>query len=262
MPTVLVTGASRGIGLAVAKRMQSAGWDVLSGVRRAEDASVGTPVVVDVTDVGELDLPDRLDAVVNNAGVVVASPIEAVDLDDLRGQLEVNVVGQVAVTQAVLPRLRESSGRIVFMSSVSGRVSTPFTGPYNASKFALEAIADSLRIEMREWGVHVSLIEPGAIDTAIWQDAEATLDENVAKLSPRHRELYGSRLEALRTTIRRSAKAAIPPEKVADAVHHALTAARPKPRYLVGTDARAQLVIRALPTRAADAAIARLTGGR
>jgi NAD(P)-dependent dehydrogenase (short-subunit alcohol dehydrogenase family) len=263
MPTVLVTGASRGIGLAVAKRMHAAGWEVLSGVRRIEDATVGTPVVVDVTDVGPLDLPARLDAVVNNAGIVVGAPIEAIGIDDLRRQLEVNVVGQVAVTQAVLPRLRASGGRIVFMSSVSGRVATPFTGAYAASKYALEATADALRMELRPWGIRVSLVEPGAIDTALWQEAEATLDETLAALQPEHRQLYGQRVEALRKTVRRTAKAAIGAEKVADAVHHALTAPKPKARYLVGTDARVQLAIaRALPTRAFDAAISRLTGGR
>ena len=262
MPTVLVTGASRGIGLAVAQRMQSAGWDVLSGVRRVEDATVGTPVVVDVTDVGTLDLPERLDAVVNNAGIVVGGPIEALDLDELRRQLEVNVVGQVAVTQAVLPRLRESRGRIVFMSSVSGRVATPYTAAYAASKHALEAIADGLRIELRPWRIPVALIEPGAIDTALWQEAEATLDESLAALKPEHRELYGERVNALRKTVRRTAKAAIPAEKVAEAVHRALTAPRPKARYVVGTDARVQLALHALPARAFDAAVARLTGGR
>lgn len=263
MPTVLITGASRGIGLASAKRMEAAGWEVLSGVRRPEDAVVGTPVVVDVTDVGALDLPARLDAVVNNAGIVVGGPVEALGLDDLRRQLEVNVVGQVAVTQAVLPRLRACGGRIVFMSSVSGRVSAPFMSAYNASKFALEAIADSLRIELRPWRIPVSLIEPGAIDTDIWQGAEGMLDETVAALAPEHRTLYERQVQAMRKTVRRTAKAAIPPEKVADAVHGALTASRPRARYVVGTDARVQLALRgALPTRVFDAAVARLAGGR
>jgi NAD(P)-dependent dehydrogenase (short-subunit alcohol dehydrogenase family) len=262
MPTVLVTGASRGIGLAVCRRMESAGWEVLAGVRRAEDAVVGKPVLVDVTDVGELDLPGRLDAVVNNAGIVVGGPIEALSLEELRTQLEVNVVGQVAVTQAVLPRLRESRGRIVFMSSVSGRVATPYTGAYAASKYALEAVADALRIELRPWSIPVSLIEPGSIDTALWQDAETTLDEGIAKLSPEHRTLYLDKINGLRKTIRRTAKNAIPPDKVAEAVHRALTASRPRARYVVGADARVQLGIHALPERVFDAAVARLTGGR
>ena len=265
MPSVLITGASRGIGLATARRMQAAGWEVLAGVRRAEDATVGTPVVVDLEDASGLagQLPARLDAVVNNAGIVVGGPVEALALDDLRRQLEVNVVGQVAVTQAVLPRLRASGGRIVFMSSVSGRISAPYTGAYNASKHALEAIADALRIELRPWSIPVTLIEPGAIDTDIWQGAESMLDDTLAVLEPEQRTLYEKQVHALRKMVRRTAKAAIPPEKVADAVHDALTAARPRARYVVGTDARVQLVLRgALPTRAFDATIARLTGGR
>src|SRR4051794_13181077 len=155
MPTVLVTGASRGIGRATALRLAGAGWDVRAGVRSetdgallASEADGITPVVLDVTDaeqVAALDasLPEHVDAVVNNAGVVVAAPVEALDLGELRHQLEVNVVGQVAVTQAVLPRLRAARGRVVFVSSVSGRVSAPFMGAYSASKYALEALADT-----------------------------------------------------------------------------------------------------------------------
>src|SRR4051812_28820003 len=184
MPTVLVTGASRGIGRATALRLAASGWDVRAGVRSETDgallaAEAGgiTPVVLDVTDddqVAALDavLPERLDAVVNNAGVVIAAPVEGLALADLRHQLEVNVVGQVAVTQAVLPRLRASRGRVVFVSSVSGRVSAPFMGAYSASKYALEALADALRLELRPWGVAVSLIEPGAIDTDVWRNAQ------------------------------------------------------------------------------------------
>ena len=174
MPSVLVTGAARGIGRATVLRLAGAGWDVVAGVRRAADgealtATAGaagriTPLQLDVSDAGQvaaLDgaLPQRLDAVVNNAGVVVSGPIEAVPPAELRRQLDVNVVGQVAVTQAVLPRLRAARGRVVFVSSLSGRVSTPMTGAYSASKFALEAVADALRMELRPWGVRVVLVE-------------------------------------------------------------------------------------------------------
>jgi NAD(P)-dependent dehydrogenase (short-subunit alcohol dehydrogenase family) len=265
MPTVLVTGASRGIGLAIARRLDADGWDVLAGVRRAQDAVAGTPVVLDVADVGDLAarLPERLDAVVNNAGIVVGGPVEALTLDDLRRQLEVNVTGQIAVTQAVLPRLRASGGRIVFMSSVSGRVATPFTGAYNASKFALEALADALRMELRPWSIPVSLVEPGSIDTALWQDALETADAAEAAMAPEHLALYAKQLKGMRGAIRRTQKRTSPPEKVADAVHRALTDTRPRARYVVGPDARVQIGLRAaLPTRAFDAAIARLTGGR
>ena len=156
MPTALVTGASRGIGRATALRLAARGWRVFAGVRREEDGaelvaagSTVSPIRLDITDpldVASLDdnLPDCLDAVVNNAGVLVHGPIEGVPLDSLRGQFEVNIVGHVAVTQAVLPRLREAQGTVVFMSSLSGRIATPMTGIHNATKFALEGLADSL----------------------------------------------------------------------------------------------------------------------
>ena len=273
MPTVLVTGASRGIGRAIVDRMLADGWDVVAGVRSSEHADAlrapkVTPIILDVANAEHLQalpdqLPPRLDAVVNNAGVVVGNPVEALGLEELRHQFEVNVVGQVGVTQAVLPRLRESKGRIVMMSSVSGRVSTPYLGAYNASKFALEALGDALRIELRPWGIRVSLVEPGAIDTDIWRGALDTADEGERSMSAEHRALYGSALAGLRKTIKRTQKQTSPPEKVAAAVHAALTAPRPRERYLVGVDARVQLALRVvLPTRGFDAAIARLTGGR
>lgn len=275
MPSVLITGASRGIGRATSLLLAAEGWDVLAGVRgeAAGHELAGaspriTPVVLDITaprDVARLDevLPAELTAVVNNAGVVVGGPVEAVPLDELRRQLEVNVVAQVAVTQAVLPRLRASRGRVVFVSSVSGRVATPYTGAYNASKFALEALADALRIELRPWRIPVSLVEPGAIDTAIWQDALDTADATEAAMSAEHRTLYAKQLQGLRGTIRRTQRQTSPPDAVATAIRTALTAERPRARYLVGTDARVQLALRTLlPTRGFDAAIARLTGGR
>jgi NAD(P)-dependent dehydrogenase (short-subunit alcohol dehydrogenase family) len=273
MPTVLVTGASRGIGRAITNRMAAAGWDVLAGVRDEAAAAelrrtAGTrvaPITLDITSPADVAaLADRpVDAVVNNAGVVLAGPVEALALADLRDQLEVNVVAQVAVTQAVLPHLRERGGRVVFISSVSGRVSTPFSGAYNASKFALEGIADALRMELRPWGIPVALVEPGAIDTDIWRGMLDTADAAEAKMSTEHRELYAERAAAMRTSIRRTQKQTSSPDKVAAAVHDALTAQRPRERYLVGADARVQLALRtALPTRAFDSAISRLTGGR
>lgn len=277
MPSVLITGASRGIGRAAALRLARAGWDVLAGVRRLEDGQALrreargeriVPVELDVNSPEHLAalgdvLPERLDGVVNNAGAVVGGPVEALALDDLRRQLDINVVAQVAVTQAVLPRLRAGGGRVVFVSSVSGRVSTPFTGAYNASKFALEALADSLRMELRPWGIDVSLIEPGSIDTDIWRNALETSDATEAAMSEEHRRLYGERVRALRKAIRRTQANLSSPEKVADAIHAALTAERPKARYVVGADARLQLALRAaLPTRAFDAAVSRLSGGR
>lgn len=274
MPTVLITGASRGIGRAAALGLAAREWQVFAGVRRPEDgtplaaAAPGqiTPVTLDITDseqVAALDavLPAHLDGVVNNAGVVVAGPVEAVPISELRRQLEVNVVAQAAMTQAVLPRLRASRGRLVFVSSVSGRVATPMFGPYSASKFALEALVDALRIEVRPWGIRVSLIEPAQTDTDLWRHAEQDLDTFVAELNPWHRELYAKHITGFRKTIPRSMKAAAPVDGVAEAIERALTVRRPRARYVVGTDARAQAVIgRLLPTPVRDLVLGLSTG--
>ena len=266
MPSVLVTGAGRGIGRATALRLAGHGWDVIAGVRRAEDgqalseAQAGriTAVTLDVTDEQQLAaldgaLPGQLDALVNNAGVVVGSPIEAVPLSELRRQLEVNVVGQAAVTQAALPRLRASRGRAVFVSSLSGRVATPLMGPYSASKFALEAMADALRMELAPWGIRVILIEPTQTDTDLWRHAERDLDEAVAAISPSHRELYAGHIAGFRKMIPRSQRAAVPAESVAAVIEKALTDRRPRARYLVGRGARAQALLAQLtPTPVLD----------
>jgi len=276
VPSVLLTGAGRGIGRTSALRLAAGGWEVFAGVRRLEDgqalADAGgagakiVPVVLDVTDaqqVAALDqaLPERIDALVNNAGIVLSGPVEGLALEDLRNQLEVNVVGQVAVTQALLPRLRTTRGRIVFIGSVSGRVSAPLLGAYSASKFALEGLADALRMELRRWDIRVVLIEPGAIDTDLWRLAPEAARETEDALSPEVRELYSEHLAGIRKTIPRMQKQASPPEAVAAAVERALTAGRPRARYLIGVDAHSQVVMDAvLPTRAIDAAVSFFTG--
>jgi NAD(P)-dependent dehydrogenase (short-subunit alcohol dehydrogenase family) len=275
MPTVLITGASRGIGRAAVLRLAEAGWEVLAGVRRAEDGSsledeapAGRvePLLLDLTDQGDLDalpsrLPERLDAVVNNAGIVVYGPVEGLSLDALRRQLDVNVVAQVGVTQAVLPRLRAARGRVVFVSSFMGRVCSPMMGAYGVSKFALEGIADALRVELRPWGMRVVLVEPGAIDTDLWRGAQTTIDEAEAALAPAHLELYGRHLAGGRRSVSRMQKQLSPVAKVADAILTALTAKRPRARYVVGPDAHVQVALRAaLPTPAFDLAVAKVTG--
>lgn len=250
---------------------------MFAGVRRAEDgesllaagpAGRITSLALDVTDaeqIAALDqaLPERVDALVNNAGIVVPGPVEGLTMEDLRRQLEVNVVGQVAVTQALLGRLRASRGRIVFVSSIGGRFSSPMMGAYSASKFALEGLADALRVELRPWGIAVALIEPGAIDTDLWRRAPDTARDTEDALRPELRELYAEHLSGIKKMIPRIQKQASTAEIVAAAVERALTATRPRARYLVGTDARLQAAIgTALPTRAADAAIARFAGIR
>jgi NAD(P)-dependent dehydrogenase (short-subunit alcohol dehydrogenase family) len=276
MATVLITGASRGIGRATAARLAAAGWDVVAGVRSTDDgealtAELGarvTPVQLDVAEPADIEalaseLPERLDAVVNNAGFVVDGPVETVTPDALRRQFDVNVVGQVAVTQALLPRLRASRGRIVFMSSLSGRISTPMTGAYSASKFALEAIADALRVELRPWKIAVILVEPGATDTDIWRGALDTYERTQAAMTAEQRELYAHHLAGTRKLLAQMQKRAVPVEDVAATVERALTASRPRARYPVGLANRAQLAAAAaLPTPVFDAAMARVAGAR
>jgi NAD(P)-dependent dehydrogenase (short-subunit alcohol dehydrogenase family) len=273
MPSVLITGASRGIGRATALRLAAAGWDVYAGVRNAQDAAaLGTehgritPVTLDVTDPGTVNalpaaLPGRLDAVVNNAGIVIDGPIEAIPLDELRRQFEVNVVGQVAVTQAVLPGIRESRGRIVFISSLSGRVSTPWTGAYNASKFAVEGLADAMRLELRPWGIRVILVEPTSTDTDLWRTALDKLDATEAAMSPEHRRLYATMADGMRRATKVIQRQAVPVEGVVRTIERALTDERPKARYAVGLPAKVQVALSAVtPTRVMDALLGRALG--
>jgi NAD(P)-dependent dehydrogenase (short-subunit alcohol dehydrogenase family) len=274
VPTVLVTGAGRGIGRATAERLAAHGWQVVAGVRRPADGErlmeehpgQIRSVTLDVTNeahVAALDeaLTNDLHAVVNNAGVVVGGPVEAVSLSELRRQLEVNIVGQVAVTKAVLPRLRASRGRIVFVSSVSGRIATPMSGAYNASKFGLEGMADALRMELAPWGIRVAIVQPAQTDTDIWRGADDQLAETVGTLSPEHRDLYAKHIAGFRKTIPRSQRMASPADGVAATIEKALTDRRPRARYIVGRGPRAQaLVALALPTAARDALL-RTVGG-
>ena len=195
----------------------------------------------------------RLTGLVNNAGTVVPGPVEGVDLDELRRQLEVNVVGQVAVTQAFLPLIRTARGRIVLMSSVGGRTALPHLSPYHASKFAIEAIGDSLRQEMRPFGVEVSIIEPGAIATPFWGKGKAEAPKVRAAMDPEVLALYSAELDAIVRASGRTEARGAPPSKVAEAVVEALTSRRPRTRYLVGTDAKIQARLgKLLPDRAMD----------
>ena len=249
MPTVLITGASRGIGRATAFRLAAGGWDVIGTVRQEEDGesliegSGGkiTPVLLDITDADQIAAVDRtlplyLDAVVNNAAIVVGGPVEGVPIDELRRQLEVNLIGQVAVTQAVLPRIRASRGRIVFVSSLGGFISSPLVGAYSASKFALEGMADALRIELRPWRIPVVLVEPAQTDTDMWHGAMDQLDATVAMMSPDHRRLYAKHIEGQRKGIPKSQKAATPADGAAEVIEQALTVRRPGPATWWGPD--------------------------
>ena len=274
MSTVLITGASRGIGRATAFRLAAAGWEVVGAVRKEDDGesliegSGGriTPVLLDITDadqIAALDtaLPGRLDAVVNNAGIVVGGPVEGVPIVEFRRQLEVNLVGQVAVTQAVLPRIREARGRIVFVSSLAGWISSPMVGLYSASKFGLEGMADALRLELRPWHIPVVLVEPAQTDTDMWRSAEEQLEDAVAVLSPEHRRLYAKHIEGQRRSIPKGQKAATPVDGAAAVIEQALTVKRPRARYVVGTGPRVMgAMARVVPTRVMDSVLRSMGG--
>lgn len=267
MSTYVVTGSSSGIGEACAVRLARAGHRVIAGVRRQADgerlaAAAGSivPALLDVTDeaqirdlVGRLDelAPSGLDGLVNNAGIARGGPLEFLPLDEWRIQLDVNIIGQVAVTRSLVPLLRRARGRVVFVGSISGRVSTPFLGPYAASKHAIEAIAESLREELRPWGMAVSVVAPGAVRTPIWDKGRAYADELEARLPAEARDLYSDAVDDLRRGIDTQERTGVPPDRVATAVERALTSPRPRYRYVVGNDARAAGILdRLLPDRA------------
>ncbi len=272
---VLITGASKGIGEACALRMHARGFLVFAGVRQAEDGErlrvrAGSerlvPLLLDVTNADHVTSAARiaeeragaggLAGLVNNAGIAVGGPLEFLPIGELRRQLEVNVIGQVAITQAMMPLLRRAHGRIVFIGSIAGRSAMPFTGAYAASKFAIEAITDSLRVELLDSGIDVSVVEPGVIATPIWETSIRYGERLLKEAPPELEERYGSGLAALRHAASRGHLGASP-GRVADAVEHALTAARPKARYVVGRDAILRLILERLPTRLRDRVIAK-----
>jgi NAD(P)-dependent dehydrogenase (short-subunit alcohol dehydrogenase family) len=269
--TVVITGASTGIGRATALRLARAGFDVLAGVRREEDgadlrAQDGRiePVLVDVTDAGQIaSLAARVGAVplaglVNNAGIAVAGPLEGVPIDLVRRQYEVNVFGLLAVTQALLDPIRAGQGRIVNIGSIGGRINTPFVGPYSSSKAAVRSLSAALRRELRPWDIRVALVEPGALDTPIWRKGEAGAQETIDALPDRVRSLYARPLDALVAATRKIAANASSADDAAQAIEHALTAERPKAIYTVGREARIQGALHSvLPARTFDALVAR-----
>lgn len=276
MRSALVTGASTGIGRATALRLDGAGWKVFAGVRREEDAEslreAGgehlAPLILDVTEAEQIAAAAAtieaggkgLDGLVNNAGISIASPLETLPIEDFRRQIEVNLTGQVAVTQAVLPAIRRVRGRIVFISSIGGRIAFPLTGAYHAAKFGVEAAGDIFRQELRPWRISVSIVEPGSIDTPIWERGERTADE-IGERSPQREALYGKAIESYRKVIRNTAERGIAPEKVAQVVEHALAARRPRSRYLVGLDAKVQARLKPwIPTPVFDRIVARAMG--
>lgn len=275
-PAVVITGASTGIGRACALVLDGLGHRVFAGVRKAVDGDALeeaasdrlVPLMLDVCDsesiraavtvvreaVGEAGLA----GLINNAGIALGGPIEFIPIADVRRQFEVNVYGLLETTQAFMPLLRAGGGRIVNISSQGGKISAPFFGIYCASKHALEAISDSLRQELKPWGLHVAVVEPGSIDTAIWGKGLDQFSAIESKLPLEARTLYEQGLASLRRRLAATAARGIAPERVADVVVHALTAEKPRTRYAVGSDAkRALWAKRWLSDRMLDYFIAR-----
>jgi len=255
-PLVLVTGASSGIGQAVALQSLANGWHVLAGVRRDEDAQALaatadatarerlTCLHLDVTNADDIEraavavtrLGGRLDALVNNAGICVAGPLEVLPVEAWRQQLDVNVIGQVAITRALLPALRAARGRIVFISSISGEFVTPLLGPYCASKFAIEAIAVALRGELLPSGISVSVVAPGPVRTAIWERSRRRAKQDTtpgADLAPESHAAYDAPMERLRALTHQVEKRAVPVDDAARVVMSCLTARRAPRRVRV-----------------------------
>ncbi len=274
--SVVITGASTGIGAACALDLDHRGMRVFAGVRRDADGEALrqraserlTPIRIDVTDemsiaaardsVASMLGGRGLDGLVNNAGVAISGPLEILPISELRRQLEINVIGQIAVTQAFLPMIRTARGRIVNIGSIGGRMATAVTGPYNASKFAMEALTDTLRMELRPWGINVAIVEPGSIATPIWEKAQKLADTLEDDLNADGHALYDETIAAVRDFARETERRGIPADRVAQAVAHALRAKKPKTRYLVGFDAHMQAVLSTVvPDRMLDGLVAR-----
>jgi NAD(P)-dependent dehydrogenase (short-subunit alcohol dehydrogenase family) len=270
-PAVVITGASTGIGAACARFLADHGFQVFAGVRNCQTGEVLAggrparliPIHLDVTEEDSIRTAvDRvtqqlgetgLAGLINNAGIAVGSPLEVIPIDQLRRQFEVNVFGQIAVTQAFLPLLRKGHGRIVNMGSIAGRATIPLMGPYSASKFALEALTDALRLELQPWGMQVSVIEPGAIATPIWEKSIKAATGLEATTGSAATIRYTEMMMRIKEAVGKAAERAIPPDAVVRAVVHALTAARPRTRYLVGTDAKIRAwMVKWLPDRLND----------
>ncbi len=272
---VVISGASTGIGRACALHLDHLGFHVFAGVRRAADgealARVASPrlspIIVDVTDPNAVAAAHRtvsdrkiaLTGLVNNAGTTVPCPLEYLPLDTLRRQLEVNLIGHVAMTQAFLPLLRRSRGRVVNISSLAGRLPVPVMGSYTAAKHALEGLSGSLRLELAGSGIHVAVVEPGNIRTPMGDKLHRDVATAVSAMSGDGAGRYRALVRGVEAAIADGAERGAPPEVVAEAVAHALTSRRPRIRYAVGPMAgRMTLLARVLPDRWLDVVLQRM----
>jgi NAD(P)-dependent dehydrogenase (short-subunit alcohol dehydrogenase family) len=265
----VVTGASTGIGRACVDALVNAGAHVWATVRNDKDKEAlehdhpgaVTVLRLDVTDTASVQKAGQqvteagpLNGLVNNAGVALPAPLEAIPIEVFRRQIEVNLIGQLAVTQAMLPALRKAReqgdrARIVMVGSIGGRIAAPMLGAYHASKFGLVGLADTLRAELAPSGIPVIMIEPGAIATPIWERGGQAADQLVEQVPPEALARYEAQIATARKGAARSAQRGLPPARAAEVIVKALTAANPRPRILVGQDAHAAAVVAQLPHR-------------
>ena len=278
---VLVTGASTGIGRATALELDRAGFQVFAGVRKKQDADSLkkegsenlTPVTLDVAKAASITRAKNqiqrkvgakgLAGLVNNAGIGHGGPVEYMNMDAFKQVIDVNLTAQVAMSKAFIPLLRkgDTPGRIVFITSIGGRVAYPFMSPYHSAKFGLEGFADSLRRELRPWKMKVIVIEPGSIATEIWRKAGETQEELRDSLPRGAQKQYGKALDGFGAGLEDSARRGIPPKRVARVIRKALTRTYPDTRYRVGMDARMSFVMsRLLGDRLFDRVVARIMG--
>ncbi|CAL79230.1 putative Oxidoreductase, short-chain dehydrogenase/reductase family [Bradyrhizobium sp. ORS 278] len=278
MKSVVITGASTGIGYACSKLLLARGFRVFGSVRKPEDAErlrgeLGAnfvPLLFDVTDevavkaaAGEVRAAlngEALAGLVNNAGIAVAGPITELPIDQFRKQMEVNVIGPVIATQAFAPLLGAdpamtgARGRIVMISSVAGRNGNPLMAPYSTSKHAVEGLSESLRRELMLFGIDVVIIAPGAVKTPIWAKAEEV------DLSPYQSSPFFPALQRIRGFMLHLAKTGLPAETIAEHLHQALTAPSPKVRYELAPDPLRQWIVRVLPKRTVDRIVGKRLG--
>jgi len=279
MKYIFITGASSGIGKITAITLAKNGFQVLAGVRKEEDAEKLrnenldiAPVFIDVTNqdsindafdkISEIVADKGLWGLVNNAGIAVAGPMEFLPTERLRLQLEINVIGQVSVIQKMLPLIRKGRGRIVNISSIAGFTAFPFNGAYAVSKYAVEALSDTLRRELRPWGIPVSIIEPGVIKTPIWEKSINFVEDTISEMPPEAEKYYGVVYKnLLERTLKRVERNGAAPERVAKTILHSLTSKKPKTRYLVGKDADfLRYFLTKLPDKLVDTFICKRVG--
>ncbi|MBE8987842.1 SDR family oxidoreductase [Nostoc sp. LEGE 12450] len=272
---VVITGASTGVGRATALLLDKQGYQVFAVVRQSKDGeliklnSSGnlTPIIFDVTKIEQIKSAAEIVAsavgekgllgLINNAGILVDGPLEYLSLDELRWQFEVNVIGQVAVTQTFLPMIRQAKGRIINIGSVSGKISSPFFSALCASKFALEALNDALRMELHPWGIEVILIEPGSIASTAPDKVEVSLQKKLANMSPTAKAMYGDIYKFSLEQLIKSNRMGMLPEEVASVIQKALETIKPKTRYFVSKEklmlSFLMLLAKILPDRVCDA---------